>query len=65
MMQLPSWDGFLVFVLRYLSDGAVRGLGEIRQGVADLAALPPPRNERNSFHRDNRKRRTHGWRCPI
>lgn len=39
MTQMPTWDGFLVYVLRYLSDGAVRGTGEIRQTVADQAAL--------------------------
>lgn len=39
MSQMPAWDGFLIYVLRYLSDGAVRGLTEIRQGVADMAHL--------------------------
>ncbi len=39
MMQMPTWDGFNVAVLRYLSDGAVRGLNEIRQAVADAAGL--------------------------
>lgn len=39
MAQMPAWDGFLIYVLKYLSDGAVRGLTEIRQGVADLAQL--------------------------
>jgi restriction system protein len=36
---MPSWDEFLVCVLRYLNDGSVRTLGEIRQNVADLAGL--------------------------
>lgn len=39
MTQMPAWDGFAVDVLRYLNDGAVRSLGEIRRGVADLAGL--------------------------
>jgi hypothetical protein len=39
MAQMPTWDGFLVYILRYLSDGAVRGLSEIRQGVMNLAEL--------------------------
>lgn len=39
MTQMPAWDGFLVSVLRYLSDGEVRSLSDIRQGVADLAGL--------------------------
>jgi restriction system protein len=39
MTQMPTWDGFLVYVLRYLSDGNVRALSEIRHGVADLAEL--------------------------
>lgn len=39
MTQMPTWDGFLVFVLRYLSDGAVRSTGEIRQGVMDASGL--------------------------
>jgi len=39
MTQMPSWDGFMVYVLRYLSDGAIRGTVEIRQGVAHLAGL--------------------------
>jgi restriction system protein len=37
--QMPTWEGFSVYVLRYLSDGVERSLGEIRQGVADLAKL--------------------------
>ncbi len=36
---MPTWDGFLIYVLRYLSDGAVRQLSDIRKGVADLAGL--------------------------
>jgi restriction system protein len=36
---MPTWDGFLVYVLRYLSDGAVRALSDIRKGVADLTGL--------------------------
>ncbi len=39
MTKMPSWDGFMVYVLRYLSDGTIRGTGEIRQGVANLAGL--------------------------
>lgn len=41
MTEMPTWDGFNVYVLRYLNDGATRSLGEIRQGVADLAGLTP------------------------
>ncbi|MEZ4531034.1 MAG: restriction endonuclease [Thermomicrobiales bacterium] len=39
MTVMPTWDGFNVSVLRYLSDGAVRGLSDIRQAVADSAGL--------------------------
>ncbi len=39
MTQMPTWDGFMVYVLRYLSDGVERGVNEIRQEVADLAGL--------------------------
>lgn len=39
MTQMPAWDDFLVYVLRYLSDGVIRRLTEIRQGVTDLAGL--------------------------
>lgn len=39
MPQLPTWDGFLVYVLRYLEDGAVRALSDIRTGVVNLAGL--------------------------
>lgn len=39
MTQMPAWDEFMIHVLRYLSDEAVRGTGEIRQGVTELAAL--------------------------
>lgn len=39
MTQMPTWDEFMVFVLRYLSDGAVRGTGEIRHGVMDASGL--------------------------
>jgi len=39
MSPMPTWDGFLVYVLRYLEDGAVRALSDIRKGVADLAGL--------------------------
>ncbi len=41
MTQMPTWDGSNAHILRYLSDGAVRSLGEIRQSVADLAGLSP------------------------
>ena len=41
MTEMPTWDGFTIYVLRYLSDGATRSLGEIRQGVADLAGFTP------------------------
>ncbi len=36
---IPTWEGFSLYVLRYLNDGDERGLSEIRQGVADLAGL--------------------------
>jgi restriction system protein len=36
---MPTWDGFLVHVLRYLGDGAIRPLSSVRDGVADLAGL--------------------------
>lgn len=39
MMQMPSWDGFLVPILRYLEDGAEHNVTEMRQGVADLVGL--------------------------
>ncbi len=39
MTQMPTWDGFNVAVLRYLSDGAVRGLSDVRQAVADMSGL--------------------------
>lgn len=41
MTQMPTWDGFMIYVLRYLSDGAVREISDIRQSVMDLAELPP------------------------
>ena len=37
--QMPTWDGFTVDVLRYLNDGQVRALHEIRQGVMELSGL--------------------------
>ena len=39
MTKLPSWDGFLVPILRCLEDGAEHDVPKIRQGVADLAGL--------------------------
>jgi len=39
MVELPTWNDFLIHVLTYLSDGAVRGLPQIRQGVGELAQL--------------------------
>lgn len=39
MPQMPTWDGFLVYVLRYLSDGEVRALSNIRASVKDLVGL--------------------------
>lgn len=39
MNGMPAWDGFLVFVLRYLNDGVVRGVGEIRLRVGDMVEL--------------------------
>ena len=39
MSQVPAWDAFMIDVLRYLDDGRVRGVHEIRQGVIELARL--------------------------
>lgn len=39
MSQMPTWDEFLVHVLRHLSDGAIRSLSDVRNGAADLAEL--------------------------
>jgi restriction system protein len=41
MAQMPTWDGFMIYVLRYLSDGSIRTLGEIRESVAISAGLTP------------------------
>lgn len=39
MEKLLAWDGFLVYNLRYLSDGSVKEVSEIRLGVANMIGL--------------------------
>jgi restriction system protein len=39
MTQMPTWDEFMVYVLKYLSKGGEHDRSAIRQGVSDLAGL--------------------------
>ena len=41
MSPMPTWDEFMVPVLRYLSDGEVRTLSEVRWHVAERVGLTP------------------------
>lgn len=42
MTALPSWDQFMVPVLRLHTDGEVRSLRSIRTAVAETALNPNP-----------------------
>lgn len=39
MSKMPTWDQFMIYVLKDLSDGSEHERSEIRKGVSDLAGL--------------------------
>ena len=58
---MPTWDEFLVYVLRYLSDGAVRPLSNVRKGVADLAGLSAEQRSEMLASGQSRASNRIGW----